>query len=205
MGDQKKTVAELKAELEEAERLEAEEKAKNESESKDEKDSKDGKDDEALGDAGKKALEAEREARKKAEKDAKDAKAELDRINREKTDAERKAAEEQGNYKKLYEDLLKEHDTLKTTAEKEKRDALRTKIASEFNLPSDLAERLAGETEADLKADAEKLAKLVKAPSAPNTETGTNGTKPPPLEKPADPTKANYSFMPVGAVPIPPE
>lgn len=198
-----KTVAELEAELEEAKKREADA-AKTKEDDKappatGEKTSK--SDDEDLGENGKKALEAEREARRKAEKDAKDAKAELDRINNERTEAERKAAEEQGNYKKLYEDLLAEHNKTKDDLVKKERDALRSKVAAEHNLPTDLAERLAGETEADLKADAEKLAKLVKAPAPANTETG-NGTKPP-KQEPTKRDPKSYVFVPQGAVNIP--
>lgn len=46
--------------------------------------------------------------------------------------------------------------------------AVKTKIAHETGLPYELAEKLSGETEEDIKADAEKMMKLFKVqPAAP--------------------------------------
>lgn len=200
----KMSAADLKAALEAAEKREADEQAEKDKPKNPDppKPSGEGKDEE-LGEAGKKALQSERDARKAAEDRAKAAEKDLKDLKDAQAEAERKAAEEAGNYKVLYEKLQTEHQALKDDLAKKEHDALRTKVAAEFNLPTDLAERLAGTTEADLKADAEKLAKLVKTPAAPNTETGNNGgPKQSPVEKP-DPLKAGYTFVPANAVPIP--
>lgn len=198
-----KTVAEIEAELEEAKKREAEDaKTKKDEEDKTKKEEPTGSsnDDKDLGENGKKALQEERDARRAAVARATEAEKELKRIKDAQEEADRKAAEDQGNYKKLYEDLIAKHETLEADLKKKERDALRTKVAGNHNLPSDLVERLAGETEAELEADAEKLAKLVKATPPPNTETGTS-TKPPPKETKRDPK--SYVFVPTGAVTIP--
>ena len=55
---------------------------------------------------------------------------------------------------------------MKTRAEKAERSLLRSRIAREAGLPAELSDRLTGETEDELKADAQALAKLVQPPKA---------------------------------------
>jgi len=68
---------------------------------------------------------------------------------------------------------------MQTRAEKAERSLLRSRVAREANLPAELADRLTGDDEAALKADAEALGKLLRpaAPAAPlaEPETGSGG------------------------------
>jgi hypothetical protein len=111
---------------------------------------------EDLGEAGKKALAAERAAKKAAEKQLADLSKRLQEYeDRDKTEAqklaERVAAAEA------------ERDALRLTS-------LRQKVALEKGLPATLADRLKGNTEEELAADADELLALVPVgadPSAP--------------------------------------
>lgn len=94
---------------------------------------------EALGDAGKKALEAEREARKAAEKElAKYRKAEQDKADAEKGEAEKRAAAE-------------------ARAEAADLRALRVEVAYEKGLTPAQAKRLVGSTREELEKDADEI------------------------------------------------
>lgn len=104
-----------------------------------------------LGEAGKKALAAERAAKKAAEKQLADLQKRLQEFeDRDKTEAqklaERAAAAEQ------------ERDALMLTA-------LRQRVALEKGLPAALAERLKGSNEEEMSADADDLLALVPASS----------------------------------------
>lgn len=96
-----------------------------------------------LGEGGKKALEAERAARKEAERAA----AELAAKVKEFEDAQKSEAERTA-------EALAEAQQRAAKAEAE---ALRLRIAAETELPADLHEFLAGDTEEELRAKAEKL------------------------------------------------
>lgn len=103
-------------------------------------------DDPALGDAGKKALDAEREARRKAESDAKQAKDQLETLMREKaeTDAAKAAAEEEearkrGEFEQIAQKRQGELETVKLELEALKADFAK---ASEL-LESVITERVA--------------------------------------------------------------
>lgn len=114
-----------------------------------------------LGDAGKKALDAERKARRDAERRAKDAEGQLKEIeDRDKSDSE-----------KLTEKL--------TAAEKRADDAekraLRAEVAHEKGLTAAQAKRLSGDTRDDLEADADELLEVFQP---------TGGAKPPPSNRP---------------------
>lgn len=58
-------------------------------------------------------------------------------------------------------------------------EAMRAKIAADAKLPPALAARLAGETEADMKADAEALAELLKPASSAPEPTGIQSSSSP--------------------------
>lgn len=83
-------------------------------------------------------------------------------------EAQRKAAEEAGNFKKLYEDaqtqLKAAQDAQAAQAAKQQRLA----AASAAGLDAELADRLVGDTPEALAADAKKLAARL-APVAPST------------------------------------
>ena len=84
---------------------------------------------------------------------------------------------------KKYEGYLSPEEA----AEKDKKikgyetNSVKMRIAHEHNIPYELAERLTGETEEDLKKDAETMAKFLKAKSVPplkSTEPGgTDGKR----------------------------
>lgn len=104
-----------------------------------------------------------RQAKKKAEKDA--------------DEAARKAAEEQGKYKELYEQELAKREAAEMQAQMLELDALKSKVAAEVGLPQELATRLAGETEDEIKADAQAvLAALPKSTLDNDAARGTGGT-----------------------------
>lgn len=92
-----------------------------------------------LGDAGKKALAAERDARKAAEKElAKYRKAEADKADADKTEAEKRAAAEQ------------------RAVDAEMR-ATRLEVAHDKGLTPAQAKRLVGTTKEELEADADEI------------------------------------------------
>lgn len=87
--------------------------------------------------------------------------------------AEEQEMAEQSRWQELAEKREKELLEIKQSLESERRTALRARIASEYNLPPQLAERLAGNTEEELKADAESLAKLIPANPQPQASRQT--------------------------------
>ena len=92
-----------------------------------------------------------RTAKKKAESDAQA--------------AERKAAEEQGKFKELYEAAVAKQEAAEAKAKGLELDALKTKVAAAVKLPAGLAARLQGETEEELTEDAKVLAASLPKPS----------------------------------------
>lgn len=105
-----------------------------------------------LGDAGKKALAAERDARKAAEKElAKYRKAEQDKADADKSEAEKRAAAEQ------------------RAADAELR-ATRLEVAHAKGLTPTQAKRLVGTTKEELEADADEILRdFPTAPARPGT------------------------------------
>lgn len=113
-------------------------------------------------------------------------------------DKERKVAEEQGQFKPLYEKALSDLETIKVQlseaqamAESAKLDAVRMKVAAEVGLPPQMAVRLIGKDEEEIKADAEQVKALMPQPAievktVPVTvtdgQTGTNGIAPIPTK-----------------------
>jgi len=91
-------------------------------------------DDAPLGDAGKKALDAERDARKAAEKEARDAKARLAQIEADAQKAKDAEAAEQGKWKELAEkrDADLAEATSKLTATTTELDTLRTYVTDDI-------------------------------------------------------------------------
>ena len=85
--------------------------------------------------------------------------------------------------KTKYEELEAERDALKDKVaeyEKTSLDSLKTKIATDLKLPSALASRLARTTEAELKADGEKLLKEI----GPKEPVGGGGNPAGEVKKP---------------------
>lgn len=121
---------------------------------------------------------------------AKAAEAELKKLQKAQTDAERKRAEEQGKFEDLYKDTqakLEAAESAAREAEEKARQAelssLRSKIAAKHKLPDLLAERLRGDTEEEIEADAKALAEtLPKAivSTATDAQAGVNTRTPTP-------------------------
>jgi len=119
-----------------------------------------------LGDAGKKALAAERTAKRAAEKRAAELEAKVKEFeDASKTEAEKAAARAEAAEKALAE----------VTAR-----AARLQVAAEVGVPADLVEFLTGGDEESLRAQAEKLMAATaanKAPRAPQPDP-SQGAKP---------------------------
>lgn len=106
-----------------------------------------------LGDAGKKALDAERRARRQAEKERAELAAKVAEFeNASKSEAEKAAARAEAAEKALAEMTAK---------------ALRLQVATEAGIPADLHEFLTGTDEESLRAQATKLAEIAATASAP--------------------------------------
>lgn len=98
-------------------------------------------------------------------------------------EAERKAAEEQGNWRKLYEDQQAriEADTRTRTELEQSRkaaetSALQLRVAYATGLPLEWADRLRGEDEEQLKADAFKLLEAFPKQAQPKPNLATDST-----------------------------
>ncbi len=87
-------------------------------------------------------------------------------------DAERKAAEEQGQYQKLAESLKAELEAERLRAKGLEVAALRRDAATKHQLPAAFADRLRGETAEEIDADAQELVKALPKPTAPNINAG---------------------------------
>ena len=102
----------------------------------------------------------------------------LDAIEADKKTAEEQKLKEQGEYKTLLDKAEAEKQELLTKLAARDRADLLAKVAKKHNLPDDLAPRLQGETEAELDADAAKLAKLIPPPTT-QARQGVSASPPP--------------------------
>jgi len=95
-------------------------------------------------------------------------------------EAKRKAAEEKakesGEFRELAESQAKEIADLKGQLADRDRALLVAQVAARHALPPAIADRLAGDDEAALEADATALAKLLAPRPAPDTEAGAGTT-----------------------------
>lgn len=101
-------------------------------------------------------------------------------------EAARKAAEEQGKFKELYEKEMAKREAAEAEAKRLEQDALKTKVATEVGLPPQLAARLQGETEDELKADAQAVLALLPKHTLDNDAgrgTGSSGTQTPQMSE----------------------
>lgn len=96
----------------------------------------------------------------KSVQDLKPAKDELETIQSEKAALEKQLGELQQTLSSKDEEL-KSIDDLKKEVETYKLKDLKTSIAIQANIPLELAGRLSGDTEEEIKADAEKIAEFV--------------------------------------------
>ena len=94
-------------------------------------------------------------------------------------EAERKAAEEQGKYQELYERAQKQAADLQAQLHAAEIASIKRDVAQRLNMPIALANRLQGEDEASIEADAKSLMAALPKPAAPNINSGTgNGAAP---------------------------
>lgn len=146
----------------------------------------DSEDTDDLGDKGKAALKREREARKAAEKRRGDLEKQIAAYEKEKREADDKAAKDAGEWEKVAtareEELTKLRNDLAARDLKERKAA----IAKANGIPDDAIDRLHGETDEELEADAKALARILKAREAPDTDAGE---RTPPGSKKRDRTK----------------
>ena len=158
----------------------------------DDQDHDDTHDADALGDAGKAALKRERDARKAAEKDKADLAKRIADFEKAQKDRDDAAAKEKGEWETIAKQREDELAQLKADlAERDLNDLKRT-IAKDEGLPGDLALRLAGADEDELRKDAKALAKHIKAQDAPDTDAGERtprGTKKPDKSEFANPAR----------------
>jgi len=98
------------------------------------------------------------------------------------TEAQRKTAEEQGEFKKLYEAALAEKQQLAAQVLEAQQREMRNKVTKAAGLPDEFAERLKGDTEEAMVDDAKALAALWKktSPQKVNNDAanGTGGKAP---------------------------
>lgn len=88
-------------------------------------------------------------------------------------EAERKAAEEQGEFKRLYEQTAQRLAETEARAKAAEIASIKREVAARLNMPAKLAERLQGETAEDIEADAKDLMAALPKPAAPNINSGT--------------------------------
>lgn len=94
-------------------------------------------------------------------------------------DAERKAAEEQGKFRELYEAAQQRIAETEARLKAAEIASIKREVAGRLNMPQALANRLQGETLEDIEADAKELLAALPKPAAPNINSGTgNGATP---------------------------
>ena len=94
-------------------------------------------------------------------------------------DAERKAAEEQGKFRELYEAAQQRIAETEARLKAAEIASIKREVAGKLNMPQALANRLQGETLEEIEADAKELMAAMPKPAAPNINSGTgNGATP---------------------------
>lgn len=104
-------------------------------------------------------------------------------------EAQAEAAKEQGDYKALYEAEVKKNEKLEGEKKAREHEELRQKVAKAAGLPDESMEFLVGKDEDELKASAKKLASMLKAEPAADTDLG-NSNK---TGRGKTPPKADYT------------
>ena len=125
----------------------------------------DDRDGDRLGDAGKRALDAERRRARAAEREAREAAAraaeletKIAEYKRAEMDDQERLAAERDDWRKKYEEQAAELAARDL-------DILRRDVAAEKGLPAGMARRLSGTTREELEEDADDLATLVAKPT----------------------------------------
>jgi Domain of unknown function (DUF4355) len=98
-----------------------------------------------------------------------------------KDEADRLAAEKQGEFEKLYKETLTKFEQAEARAKAAELARIKTTIGSKLALPAELQDRLRGETEEEIEADAKVLLAAIPKPTpVTNTDatSGVNGSQP---------------------------
>lgn len=90
-----------------------------------------------------------------------------------------KALAEQGKYKELFEKQQKELEAAAAKVKAMELQTLRQTVATKVGLPAAFVDRLRGETEAEIEADAKAILAIIPKPTAPNINASTGGTPAP--------------------------
>lgn len=146
-----------------------------------------------LGDAGKRALQAERDRAKRAERDAAELRAEIAKRDADAEEARRKAAEADGKWEEVAKGHEAEIERLKGDLAKRDYERDFDKAVREAKLPDDLVEFVRGDTYDEMLASAQKLAERVSRQDAPDNDTGkrsANGQG----QRKSDSVLVNYKF-----------
>jgi hypothetical protein len=125
-----------------------------------------------LGDAGQKALTAERKARTAAERAAKSQQKQLEELTRQ-------LQEFQDRDKTEAQKLAEAKSAAEQRATSAEQQLLRFKVAAAKNLPANLASRLQGATEEEMTADADSLLEVLGAQQQRNTPSYDGGVRKP--------------------------
>ena len=121
-------------------------------------------------------------------------KAELDAEKATKV-AEAKALAEQGKYQQLYEAAKAEAEQAKAEAAKVHTDALRARIARTVGLPESWADRLRGDDEDAITADAKSMLRDMPKPAAPNINASTGNGAAPKAGQPSEQEKTELAAI----------
>jgi hypothetical protein len=98
-----------------------------------------------------------------------------------KDEADRLVAEKQGEFEKLYKETLTKFEQAELRAKAAELARIKTTIGSKLALPAELQDRLRGETEEEIEADAKILLAAIPKPALiTNTDAsqGVNGSPP---------------------------
>lgn len=106
-------------------------------------------------------------------------------------DAERKAAEEQGEFRKLYEKAQQQIAETEAKLQAAEIASIKRDVAARLNMPAALASRLQGDDESTIEADAKDLMAALPKPTAPNINSGAGVGNAPRVNLPAGVTEAS--------------
>lgn len=126
---------------------------------------------------GKTFTQAELDAIVKDRLDRAAAKSKAD-TDKARADEQRKAAEQQGEYQKLYEAAKAELTAAEQKAQALELATMRRDVAEKLGVPAALAGRLQGTTMEELEADAKALVAALPKPTAPNLNAHGGGLPP---------------------------
>jgi regulator of protease activity HflC (stomatin/prohibitin superfamily) len=93
-------------------------------------------------------------------------------------DAERKAAEEAGEFKKLYENTVAKLQEAEQRATAAALAVTRRDVAARLNVPVALADRLRGDTPEEIEADAKQLMASLPKSGTPSANAGSGSKQP---------------------------